>query len=537
MNVASKSAELFFAVNLILLATASMTDASGQAPGVGPKAGHFGRHRGHFGAHGNHFGRHGGHFFHGGRSPHNPPPPPPPPSPPSPPQPPPGAIDVTKSPYLADNTGTRDCTASLNAASTAAGVAGIYLPAGTYKISAPIMIDSKAATGAGSGTVIVASQSTNCAFTLKGTSPSISSMVFTCSSPVQSASPLDSAILVNSATGALVNQVTVQSASAAGIAVLNSNGAGIQNDLVTGTLGPGIELLDGVSNSYATNNSLSAISRAPALMVDARNVSAQNVVFSSNTISASGAGLRGTVYVSGVQGFQFTNNNVSNTQAYGLKVFGTDDSTQGGPVANVTIKANQFTGCGQGAAIWTLLVAGASLSHAVTVNGVNIISNTITSVTPRNAGVIFITPLQAPDVNVANATISSNVINTASGATWTYGIVPRDVRNLTIDGNAVTNVANTIIDYAGACGAVEISHNNLANNLPASTTINASAIVSVLQDPVHGLTTTSCTLIDNTYTGAVYNYSYFLYIFADPNPPNASGNVCNSSPPLPNFLN
>ncbi len=51
---------------------------------------------------------------------------------------PPGSTyDVTKSPYLADNTGTADATAAIQAAINDAGNAGggiVYLPAGTYKV-------------------------------------------------------------------------------------------------------------------------------------------------------------------------------------------------------------------------------------------------------------------------------------------------------------------------------------------------------------------------------------------------------------------
>lgn len=50
-------------------------------------------------------------------------------------------INVTKSPYTADHTGGVDATSTIQAALTAAPVGGtVYVPAGTYKTSAPIII-------------------------------------------------------------------------------------------------------------------------------------------------------------------------------------------------------------------------------------------------------------------------------------------------------------------------------------------------------------------------------------------------------------
>jgi len=66
-----------------------------------------------------------------------------------------GSIDVTQSPYNADNTGARDSTTALqnaiNAASTFSSHPIVYLPAGTYTISSPLMLGTGNVTIEGAG--------------------------------------------------------------------------------------------------------------------------------------------------------------------------------------------------------------------------------------------------------------------------------------------------------------------------------------------------------------------------------------------------
>jgi hypothetical protein len=60
-------------------------------------------------------------------------------------------LDATAAPYAADPTGAADSTAALQSAIDAASAAGagLYLPAGTYKISAPLNVDQVKILGAG----------------------------------------------------------------------------------------------------------------------------------------------------------------------------------------------------------------------------------------------------------------------------------------------------------------------------------------------------------------------------------------------------
>src|SRR5713101_3786568 len=66
-----------------------------------------------------------------------------------------GSIDVTQSPYNADNTGGRDSTTALqnaiNAASTSSSHPTVFLPAGTYTISSPLMLGTGNVTIEGAG--------------------------------------------------------------------------------------------------------------------------------------------------------------------------------------------------------------------------------------------------------------------------------------------------------------------------------------------------------------------------------------------------
>src|SRR6185312_14816331 len=62
-----------------------------------------------------------------------------------------GYIDVTQAPYNVDATGATDVTTALQNAIDAASAAGegVYLPQGTYKISAPLNVDDVKGRGAG----------------------------------------------------------------------------------------------------------------------------------------------------------------------------------------------------------------------------------------------------------------------------------------------------------------------------------------------------------------------------------------------------
>lgn len=62
-----------------------------------------------------------------------------------------GYLDATAAPYSADPTGAADSTAALQSAIDAASAAGegLYLPAGTYTISAPLNVDDVKVLGAG----------------------------------------------------------------------------------------------------------------------------------------------------------------------------------------------------------------------------------------------------------------------------------------------------------------------------------------------------------------------------------------------------
>ncbi|MFC1416242.1 discoidin domain-containing protein [Streptacidiphilus cavernicola] len=62
-----------------------------------------------------------------------------------------GYADVTQAPYGVDNTGATDVTAALQAAIDAASAAGqgLYLPPGTYTVSAPLNVDHVSIVGAG----------------------------------------------------------------------------------------------------------------------------------------------------------------------------------------------------------------------------------------------------------------------------------------------------------------------------------------------------------------------------------------------------
>lgn len=144
-----------------------------------------------------------------------------------------------------DNTGTLQ--AAFDAAASQNKIA--WIPAGTYNHSGIVRINGAKVVGSGQNSALHATQQYNSAITLTGNNPSLSNVFTAVSASNRSSQPFDCAVLVQSARGAKVFNVSVQGASANGIRVDISEGSEISNNFINGSNADGLAIVNGSVNN------------------------------------------------------------------------------------------------------------------------------------------------------------------------------------------------------------------------------------------------------------------------------------------------
>lgn len=165
---------------------------------------------------------------------------------------PPNSISVAD--FGAKGDGSTDNTQALQNAFNAAAAQGksVYIPPGTYNHSGTLSVNGVSVSGAGSKTVLVATNPNEEAIKL-GSNSSLSNIKTSTSAGARDSQPDQAAIDVTGANVSVSN-VTTLGAQSNGIRLDGATGAKISHNLVEGSNADGIALMNGSSNNTVSGN-------------------------------------------------------------------------------------------------------------------------------------------------------------------------------------------------------------------------------------------------------------------------------------------
>jgi len=130
----------------------------------------------------------------------------------------------------------------------------LWIPPGTYNHSGVLTLNGTVVQGAGSPTVLNATNPDQGAIRLTGNQSSISKLKTTVVAPYRSSMPNAAAILVQSASEAVVKDLIIQGASSNGVRLDGASSTTVTTNLVLGTNADGIALMNGSTNNVVHLN-------------------------------------------------------------------------------------------------------------------------------------------------------------------------------------------------------------------------------------------------------------------------------------------
>jgi hypothetical protein len=363
----------------------------------------------------------------------------PPSSPSDPPPDPPTPVNLLN--YGGVGDGVTDNQKAFSQAIAAAGTGGsVFVPAGIYDHSGPIVLNGVVLFGAGPSTIVVATNSspkTGGAIELEGFNAGVNSMVIKyngsfCShcSQTPDPNPLTAGIYVNNASIFNIVQVNITNTPGNGIDVNTSYYGVITSNLITNTGGDGILQWDS-NRMYIQNN---AFQNAGCREIELTYSKTGNngAVITGNQIQSNSYRRSGGAFLSGVMNVAFNGNGIINGD---IAVVGGPANSHGiGPVFNVQVEAN------------TIDSTGETCSAAI------VVQDTEETVNPKNFDNVYLQ--------------YNTITNSATEAIYAYG------SDLEILGNLITNTRRDGIDI-GSSQNVSCTMNALSKVYGNGIRVNA----------------------------------------------------------------
>ncbi len=219
--------------------------------------------------------------------------------------------------------GVSDNTSALQQAFdyAAANKLSVYIPPGTYSHSGVVYAKGVAVTGAGSKSVLLASDPGNAAIYLQGSNASLSNLEVTTVSSGRYGSIQSAGVVVDHASNFVIQDVTVEKAGSVGIFMDSSSGGKVLNNTVADTRADGISVTNAVGYGQADGTDSSNITIQGNLIersgddsisevsyVNSAGAENNNIHITGNTVMENDAGRN--VAIAGGQNIYVTANNL-----------------------------------------------------------------------------------------------------------------------------------------------------------------------------------------------------------------------------------
>jgi hypothetical protein len=251
---------------------------------------------------------------------------------------PPNSINVRD--YGAVGNGSTDDTAALQAAFNAAATSGktVWLPPGTYNHGGLLDANGINVVGAGSKSILKATNPDQEALEVTGNGGSVSNLATETSARDRSSQPQAAAIWVSGAQNATIKDVTTVGAASNGVRVDDSNGTMVEGSFVDDTNADGITVDNGSSNTTIQKNQVSNAGddgiSGLSLGSDAKPVEGLNIIDNNIGNNAYGRG----IFVS-ANNVKIEGNVANGGTGSGITV-GQDGSSNTRAAEDVTISGN-----------------------------------------------------------------------------------------------------------------------------------------------------------------------------------------------------
>ena len=351
------------------------------------------------------------------------------------------AINVTQSPYNADDTGVNDSTQALQNAINAAESSGqtVYLPQGTYKISNPLTVNNVTVEGAGEWYTTLTGS--NVEFAGAGGNINVSNLAIFGDVNTR----VDSDGSVNGFNGnfssSTINDVWVQNTKVGAWILGTTNGLTIENSQIQDTTADGVNFnaaAGAITNSTVENNFLRN-TQDDGLAMWAENAGDTNDTFTQNTVDSPGVANNVGLY-GDTSGSQITNNLLQDTVTRGGGIGIGQRFSSTAVSGTTTVSGNELVRTGQFDPGWNYGVGAIWFwPQQGNMNATyNVDDNTILD-----------SPYEAFQFQNENM-YDGSATDTAPSAGYT-------VTGVTLSGNTVTNVG-TFVFQDQAPGSIEVDN-------------------------------------------------------------------------------